>query len=108
MTNFPNDVRIELRYSSAKGGSMTNIVARLGSLLLVLPVIVVCSAVPASAISVELAKKCRDVAVKAHPPPIRLGNKAYAQAERDLFAQCVAKNGRVDNPDTSKDSDTGN
>jgi hypothetical protein len=86
---------------------MTNVVRRLGSLLLVLPVIVVCSAVPASAISVELANKCRNMAVKAHPPPFPLGNKAYAQAERDFFAQCVAKNGRVDNPDTSKDSDTG-
>jgi hypothetical protein len=107
VTNFPNDARIELRYSSAKGGSMTNVVRRLGSLLLVLPVIVVCSAGPASAISVELAKKCRDMAVKAHPPPIRLGNKAYAQAERDFFAQCVAKNGHVDNPDPSKNSDTG-
>jgi hypothetical protein len=86
---------------------MTNVVRRLGSLLLVLPVVVVCSAVPAAAISLELAKKCRDIAVKAHPPPIRLGNKAYAQAERDLFAQCVAKNGHVDNPNTSNDSDTG-
>jgi hypothetical protein len=107
MTNFPNDGRIELRYSGAKGASMTNVVRRLGSLLLVLLVIAVCSAVPASAISVELAKKCRDMAVKAHPPPIRLGNKAYAQAERDFFAQCVAKNGHVDNPDTSKNGDTG-
>jgi hypothetical protein len=86
---------------------MTNLVCRLGSLLLVLPVMTVCSAVPASAISLELAKKCRNMAVKAHPPPFPLGNKAYAQAERDFFAQCVAKSGHVDNPDPSKNNDTG-
>jgi hypothetical protein len=85
---------------------MTNVVRRVGPLLLVLPVVAVCSAVPAAAISLELAKKCRDIAVKAHPPPIRLGNRAYAQAERDLFAQCVAKNGHIDNPNPSNESDT--
>lgn len=85
---------------------MTHTVRRLGSFLLALPVITVCSAVPASAISVELAKKCREMAVKAHPPPLRLGNKAYAQAERDFFAQCVANDGHLDNPGAPKDGDT--
>jgi curli biogenesis system outer membrane secretion channel CsgG len=96
-----------ISYSGAKAGSMTNVMRRLGTLFLALAVITVCPVVPASAISVELAKKCRDMAVKAHPPPIRLGNKAYAQAERDFFARCVAHNGNIENPDTSKNSDTG-
>lgn len=85
---------------------MTHTVRRIGSLFLALQVITVCSAVPASAISVQLAKKCREMAVKAHPPPLRLGNKAYAQAERDFFAQCVANDGHLDNPGGSTDGDT--
>ncbi|HEY1749214.1 MAG TPA: hypothetical protein VGG11_20950 [Xanthobacteraceae bacterium] len=84
---------------------MTHTMRRFASLFLALPVITVCTAVPASAITVELAKKCREMAVKAHPPPLRLGNQAYAQAERDLFTQCVAHDGRLDNPDTLKSDD---
>jgi hypothetical protein len=49
---------------------------------------------PAMAISVELAKKCRDLAIKAHPPS-RAGTNPYAQAERDFFSNCVSKNGDV-------------
>ena len=45
---------------------------------------------PAVAISVDLAKKCREMAIKAHPPESP-GTKAYAQAERDFFRECVAK-----------------
>jgi hypothetical protein len=50
---------------------------------------------PAAALSVDLAKKCRDLAIKSHPPPIPPGNKAYAQAEREFFRDCVAKNGQM-------------
>jgi hypothetical protein len=50
---------------------------------------------PAVAISVELAKKCRDMAIKAHPPPSSLGGKAYAQAERSFFSECVSRNGQM-------------
>jgi hypothetical protein len=45
---------------------------------------------PAAAISVELAKKCREMAVKVHPPQ-RVS--PYAQAERNYFAECVKNNG---------------
>jgi hypothetical protein len=45
---------------------------------------------PAGAISVELAKKCREMAVKVHPPQ-RVS--PYAQAERNYFTQCVMNNG---------------
>lgn len=49
-----------------------------------------------SAIGTDLAKKCRELAVKAHPPPNRLGGHAYAKAERDFFTECVSKDGHVD------------
>jgi hypothetical protein len=86
---------------------MTPTVRKLGSLLLALTVISFCGPLPASAITVELAKKCREMAVKAHPPPLRLGNQAYAQAEREFFAQCVSHDGNLDIPDSSNSDDTG-
>jgi hypothetical protein len=61
-------------------------------------IIIVCAASPAAAISADLANKCRDLAIKSHPPPFPLGNKAYAQAQRDFFRTCVAKKGQM--PDT--------
>ncbi|MGA2127521.1 MAG: hypothetical protein ABSG76_15370 [Xanthobacteraceae bacterium] len=48
------------------------------------------AAAPAAAITAEVAKKCREVAVKAHPPQ-PAGTKNYAQAERDTFRDCVAQ-----------------
>lgn len=51
------------------------------------------AASPAFAISADLAKKCRDMAIKAHPPG-QVGT-AYAQAERDYFRECIAKNGAM-------------
>ena len=50
---------------------------------------------PAMAISVELAKKCRDMAIKAHPytlPGFKSGN---AEGERSYFKDCVAKGGNM-------------
>jgi hypothetical protein len=57
----------------------------------------------ASAISPELAKKCRDLAIKAHPYKYP-GEKGAgtAQAERDYFKDCIAKCGNM------TDGDTGN
>ena len=62
-------------------------------------IIVTGAASPAAAISAELANKCRDMAIKSHPPPFPLGNKAYAQAERDFFRTCVAKRGQMPDSD---------
>jgi len=66
--------------------------------------VVFAATIPAIAISADLAKKCRDMAIKSHPPPSPPGNKAYAQAERDFFNACVAKNGRMDNDGAPKNS----
>jgi len=52
------------------------------------------AALPAAAISTDLAKKCRDMAIKAHPPE-PAGTKGYAQAERDFYAVCISKNGEM-------------
>ena len=40
--------------------------------------IIVCATSPVAAISADLANKCRDMAIKSHPPPFPLGNRAYA------------------------------
>src|ERR1700722_5412538 len=50
---------------------------------------------PAMAISVEVAKKCRDMAIRAHPytlPGFKSGN---AEVERSYFKDCVAKGGNM-------------
>jgi hypothetical protein len=61
---------------------------------LVISAQLILSGSPAMAISAELAKKCRDLAIKAHPPS-PAGTSSYAQAERDFFSYCVSKNGDV-------------
>ncbi|HKD28327.1 MAG TPA: hypothetical protein VKC66_20790 [Xanthobacteraceae bacterium] len=50
----------------------------------------------AHAISADLAKKCRELAIKLHPPVLAGSSKGTAQAERDYFRQCVAKGGNVE------------
>lgn len=50
---------------------------------------------PSRAISAELAKKCRLMAIKAHPtePP---GSKSkFEEEQRAYFDECIAKNGKM-------------
>jgi hypothetical protein len=63
--------------------------------LLSVQVIVGCDPSPAAAITADLANRCRDMAIKSHPPPSPPGNKAYAQAEREFFRTCISKNGQM-------------
>lgn len=45
--------------------------------------------------SVDLAKKCREMALKAHPPN-RVGQKSRAgEAQRQFFGECVSKDGNM-------------
>ena len=74
---------------------MRNFLTALAAVILPAQIIILSATSPAAAISADLAKKCREMAVKAHPPPIPPGNKAYAQAERDFFRECVSKNGQM-------------
>jgi hypothetical protein len=55
---------------------------------------------PAAAIDVELAKKCRAMAIHAHPPQTA-GAKPYATMEREFFDKCVSAKGNMhdDNAD---------
>jgi hypothetical protein len=48
----------------------------------------------AGSISADLAKKCRALAIKAHPTE-RAATIPYAQAQRDYFQNCVAKGGNM-------------
>jgi hypothetical protein len=50
---------------------------------------------PAGAVSAELAKKCREMAVKAHPPQ-PAGTTPYAAAQREYFRECIAKGGKME------------
>jgi hypothetical protein len=50
---------------------------------------------PATAISADLAKNCRDLAIKAHPytvPGMKAGN---AEGQRAYFKDCVEKGGNM-------------
>jgi hypothetical protein len=63
----------------------------------------------ASAITVEVAKKCDALVAKAFPPR-EIGNpaagsaKGSAQAQRDYFNKCVTNGGKMDDDDAHKDS----
>jgi hypothetical protein len=63
--------------------------------ILSMSLVIIWASSPAAAISAELANKCREMAIKAHPPPSPPGNKAYAQAEREFFRTCVSQNGQM-------------
>ena len=80
--------------------TMGGILARLAAILVSIQIVML-SVCPADAISVDLAKKCREMAVKAHPPTLP-GTKPYARAERDYFRECVSKNGEMPTNDTQK------
>jgi hypothetical protein len=54
---------------------------------------------PAFAVDVQLAKKCRDLAIKAHPPAVAGSKTGTAQAERDFYRTCIDHNGKVDDDD---------
>jgi hypothetical protein len=46
-------------------------------------------------VSAEIAKKCREMAVKAYPTQ-PAGSSPYAAAQREYFRQCIAKGGNMD------------
>ena len=50
---------------------------------------------PADAITADLAKKCRELAIKAYPPQ-PAGTRPYAGAERAVFRDCVAHGGNAE------------
>jgi hypothetical protein len=80
---------------------MGNILTSFVAVLVVAHILIFSAASPAVSLSVELAKKCREMAVKAHPMTLP-GTKPYAAAEREFFRVCVSKNGDMSNTDSEK------
>jgi len=71
---------------------------RVGALIL----IIACAlpaAKPAPALTAELAKKCRSLALKAQPYRRAGTAKGTAQAQRDYYRECIAKEGKMDGAD---------
>src|SRR3974390_3341530 len=55
------------------------------------------------AITAELAKKCRLMALQAHPTPLPgLKNTGVAEAQRNYFSDCVAHEGKMDAKDSAE------
>jgi hypothetical protein len=79
---------------------MRNISSAFVTAFVLAQILILSASSQAAAISAELAKKCRGMAIKAHPPT-QIGTTPYAAAERDFFRDCVSKNG--DMPDSDKD-----
>ena len=48
-------------------------------------------------ISAELAKTCRELAIKAHSTQVACSTTGSAQAQRDYFKECVTKRGNMQN-----------
>jgi hypothetical protein len=46
------------------------------------------------ALTAELANKCRDMAIAAHPT-VMYGPSGSAAAQREYFSTCVARNGNM-------------
>jgi hypothetical protein len=56
---------------------------------------IIALAQPALAIDAELAKKCRELAIKAHPRAMPGSKTGTAQAQREFFQECISKKGDV-------------
>ncbi len=52
----------------------------------------------ACALTAEVAKKCRALAIKAHPPVVAGSKIGSEQAQRAYFRDCVTKGGDVEEP----------
>ena len=50
---------------------------------------------PAEALTAELAKKCRALAIKAYPTQPAGGKSSSERSQRDYFQTCVANNGNM-------------
>jgi hypothetical protein len=58
------------------------------------------------AISVDLAKKCRALAIKAYPYKMPGTSKGDSGAERQYFTTCVSKNGNMPSTDQASPATT--
>jgi hypothetical protein len=86
-----------------EGSIMSTVLTGLAAVLVCIHISLLSAVSPAAAITAELANKCRDMAIKAHPF-VQPGTHPYAAAEREFFTQCVAKNGQMSNSSPSSPS----
>jgi len=78
---------------------MAAILIRLGALTLFIACTLPASMKPAPALTAELAKNCRNLALKAQPYRRAGTAQGTAQAQRDYYRECIAKEGKVDAAD---------
>lgn len=77
---------------------MTKLAARLSLLIVFALIAYLPTAETAAAVSAELAKQCRAMAFKAHPPE-KPGSKSTGaeKAQREYFSECITKGGKMGN-----------
>jgi hypothetical protein len=85
---------------------MSNNLAAMAAVIVSIQLVNLSAVSPAAAISADLAKKCRGMAIKAHPPA-PAGTSPYAQAEREFFRECISKNGDMHGNGPQKSSPPG-
>ena len=78
---------------------MAAILKRLGALTLIIVCALPASMKPAPALTAELAKKCRSLALKSQPYRRAGTAKGTAQAQRDYYRECIAKEGKMEGVD---------
>jgi hypothetical protein len=78
---------------------MAAILRRLGGLTLIIACALPASMKPAPALTAEVAKKCRSLALKAQPYRRAGTAQGTAEAQRDYYRECIAKEGKMDAAD---------
>jgi hypothetical protein len=78
---------------------MAAILRQLGALILIIACALPASMKPAPALTAELANKCRSLALKAQPYRRAGTAKGTAQAQRDYYRECIAKEGKMEGAD---------
>ncbi|MGP0058180.1 MAG: hypothetical protein ACLPID_02670 [Beijerinckiaceae bacterium] len=58
-------------------------------------VLALAGASPSVSVTAELAKKCRAMAIKAHPTQPAGTKSTFAEEQRTYFRECVAKDGKM-------------
>jgi hypothetical protein len=74
---------------------MGPVVNRFAASFAVILIVVLSIPAPASAITVELAKQCRGMALKTHPTALAGSKTGTARAQRDYYLKCIANNGTM-------------
>lgn len=80
----------------AWGKAVVRVAKGFGALVVLAVAMLAVAPQPASAITVELAKKCRELAAKALPKEGASDRRANIKAQQKYYEDCVAKNGKLD------------